>query len=77
MAGARFVGEASIAGAVIFRAGYPGLVPSDSLVSGELFQVPGSLWESLDNYEGPGYVRTLNGVQVDGATVKAWVYWLR
>jgi gamma-glutamylcyclotransferase (GGCT)/AIG2-like uncharacterized protein YtfP len=74
--GAEFLSEASISGAVIFRSGYPGLVPGDSQVAGELFQVHDALWLRLDEYEGPGYVRRLSEVQTGHKTVSAWVYWL-
>jgi gamma-glutamylcyclotransferase (GGCT)/AIG2-like uncharacterized protein YtfP len=76
LAGAEFIGKARIHGKVIQRGGYPGLVGGEDWVDGELFDVPQPLFEALDNYEGPGYMRKLSAVQFGDQTVEAWVYWL-
>jgi gamma-glutamylcyclotransferase (GGCT)/AIG2-like uncharacterized protein YtfP len=74
--GADFVGEALIRGSVIQRDGFLGLVAGDTLVMGEVFEVPDPMFEHLDHYEGPGYERRISEVECSGATLSAWVYWL-
>jgi gamma-glutamylcyclotransferase (GGCT)/AIG2-like uncharacterized protein YtfP len=76
MRGAEFVNDASLRGMVVHRNGFPGLIPGDSLVPGELFDVPDAMLDRLDQYEGPGYTRNLTEVQCGSQTIKAWVYWL-
>jgi gamma-glutamylcyclotransferase (GGCT)/AIG2-like uncharacterized protein YtfP len=76
LAGATFVGQASIRGRVIQSGGYPGLVGGEDVVPGELYELPAAMFEALDRYEGPGYTRKLSQVECAGESVEAWVYWL-
>lgn len=59
--------------------GYPALAlrPDGSEVSGFVFTSPAlpDKWESLDEFEGPGYERVLTQARCeDGELVDAWVY---
>ncbi len=76
MVGAEFLGEATLRAILVQHGEYTGLQPGDLLVRGELFHVPDRLFEQLDTYEGPDYVRRLSEVECAGETVSAWVYWL-
>jgi gamma-glutamylcyclotransferase (GGCT)/AIG2-like uncharacterized protein YtfP len=76
MVGAEFLGEAALRAALVKHGKYTGLRAGDSPVRGELFHVPDRLFEQLDTYEGPDYVRRLSEVECAGETVSAWVYWL-
>jgi gamma-glutamylcyclotransferase (GGCT)/AIG2-like uncharacterized protein YtfP len=76
MSEASFVGEGSICGNIIPRNGYAGLLPGDTPVLGDVFEIPQELFAQLDQYEGPGYVRRLTEVTVGGEKLNAWVYWL-
>jgi gamma-glutamylcyclotransferase (GGCT)/AIG2-like uncharacterized protein YtfP len=76
MVGAEFLGEATLRANLVQFGAYTGLRPGGSLVRGEMFQVPESLFGQLDKYEGPDYVRRLSEVECAGETVTAWVYWL-
>jgi gamma-glutamylcyclotransferase (GGCT)/AIG2-like uncharacterized protein YtfP len=76
LVGAEFLGEATLRAALVQFGEYMGLRPGDSLVRGELFHVPDSLFAQLDMYEGPGYARRVSEVECAGETVAAWVYWL-
>jgi gamma-glutamylcyclotransferase (GGCT)/AIG2-like uncharacterized protein YtfP len=74
--GGKFVGQASIRGRVIHSSGYPGLVGGEEVVPGELYELQAAMFEALDRYEGPGYLRKLSDVECAGEIVEAWVYWL-
>lgn len=76
MVGAEFVGEAVLRAELVQHGGYTGLRQGDSSVFGELFNVPEGLFERLDVYEGPDYLRRLSEVECGGEMVRAWVYWL-
>ena len=76
MAGAEFIGEASLRASLAQHGKYTGLRPGDSEIRGELFRVPDHLFAKLDNYEGPDYARRLSEVECAGEKVAAWVYWL-
>ena len=77
MAGARFLGDATIRGAVVQHGQYPGLIPGDEQIAGELFEIPAELFERLDEYEGPDYHVGQTSVRQGGEeSLSAWVYWL-
>lgn len=72
---ARFLGEARTR--ACFRlldcGPYPGVVPGDGVVAGELYAVPDSAWEVLDRYEGvPELFQRHQVVLASG--VEAWIY---
>jgi gamma-glutamylcyclotransferase (GGCT)/AIG2-like uncharacterized protein YtfP len=59
--------------------GYPALIPDPAAppVPGHLFTSPllASHWQALDNFEGPGYVRTLIPVTLPSrGTIQAFIY---
>ncbi|MEM7019543.1 MAG: gamma-glutamylcyclotransferase family protein [Pseudomonadota bacterium] len=61
--------------------GYPGIIPSEEGDEVEGFAFSSSYlaehWPRLDAFEGEGYERILVAVQIDGATVEAFVYALK
>lgn len=56
----RHIGPCRIAGQIVDLGGYPGLLPGDEAVAGDLlaFDDP-ALLDELDAYEGDGYVRAM------------------
>jgi gamma-glutamylcyclotransferase (GGCT)/AIG2-like uncharacterized protein YtfP len=56
----RHLGPCRIAGRIVDLGGYPGLLPGDEAVAGDLlgFDDP-ALLDELDAYEGDGYVRAI------------------
>lgn len=71
-----FLRETSVAGTLYQLDGYPGFVPvpGENPVRGDLYSIPASLLEDLDEYEGPAYrrVRILTDCGVE-----AWIYLYR
>lgn len=54
----RHLGPCRIAGRIVDLGGYPGLLPGDEAVAGDLLAFDDAgLLEELDAYEGDGYVR--------------------
>ena len=44
-------------------------------VHGEVWEMPESMWDALDEYEGEDYGRTTAGVKFeDGAVREVWIY---
>jgi len=68
-----FVRETTVAGTIYLLDGYPGFVPvaGEKPVRGDLYSIPESLLEELDEYEGPAYRRVR--VMTD-CGVEAWIY---
>jgi gamma-glutamylcyclotransferase (GGCT)/AIG2-like uncharacterized protein YtfP len=71
-----FLGEASVRGTVLQQNGFPGLIPGDTSVLGEVFEIPDELFGRLDEYEGPGYERRQTEIDFLGEKLHVWVYWL-
>jgi gamma-glutamylcyclotransferase (GGCT)/AIG2-like uncharacterized protein YtfP len=77
---ARFAGAATVSGVLYQVDWYPGLVPNgDGTVHGELYELPlaraDRMLQSLDDYEGGGFVRRKVGATLDDAAVlDAWAY---
>jgi gamma-glutamylcyclotransferase (GGCT)/AIG2-like uncharacterized protein YtfP len=71
-----FVGLGSVRGTVIQKNGYLGMIPGDTVVPGELFEISEELFSRLDAYEGSGYARRLTEIEYEGEKMTAWVYWL-
>ncbi len=71
----RHLGPCQIAGRIVDLGGYPGLLPGDEAVAGDLlaFDDP-ALLDELDAYEGEGYVRaTVRLIEpADEALVWLW-----
>ena len=69
----QFVRETTVPGTIYQLEGYPGFVPAAGTnpVRGDLYSIPESLLEDLDDYEGPAYKR----VRIMTACgVEAWIY---
>lgn len=79
---ARLASEASLlgpgeAGGRLLRVGsYPGLVPGEGRVRGEIYRLydPAGTLRWLDRYEGPAFIRELKPVRAGNRERQAWVY---
>ena len=80
MAEAEFVSAGTVNGRLYQIDWYPGLIldASADMVTGEIYQVPPSVLDELDRFEGEEYRRLQTAVRLpDGAPVSAWVWeWL-
>lgn len=80
MRDADFLGEASLPGYAMYDLGwYPGILPAkDSTVHGEVYLVSGEMLQSMDHYEGEGFLYIRQSVPVVGADgyeeAQAYVY---
>lgn len=76
--GARYVGPATVRGALYDLGGIPGLrLEGDGTVHGEVYALtqPTRVLLDLDDYEGEGYDRLQVEARVDGTGVRtAWAY---
>ncbi len=76
--GSRFVGEALLEGFKMYDLGsYPGIIPGQGLVWGEVYQVPPGVLALLDEIEDEGeeYERRLVWVRLKGGgALEAFVY---
>lgn len=71
----RHLGPCQIAGRIVDLGGYPGLLPGDEAVAGDLlaFDDP-ALLDELDAYEGDGYVRaTVRLIEPEGEAL-VWLW---
>ena len=67
-------GQTAATFALVTLNGYPGLVPGNSSVHGELYDVPDALWPRLDRYEGaPHLYRRVSITLGDGRSALAYV----
>jgi gamma-glutamylcyclotransferase (GGCT)/AIG2-like uncharacterized protein YtfP len=81
-AGGSFLGTARITGRLVSLGDYPGLLPGDGIVRGEVYRVPASHLHVLDRLEdwdpldpaGSEYERRWTPLD-DGPVASAWVYW--
>lgn len=80
LAGATYLGAATVRGALYQVDWYPGLVLSkDGVVHGELYEIPlthvDGMLAALDDYEGGGYRRRKAFAMLEGEDVgDVWVY---
>lgn len=75
--GATLEGPGWVRGALYAPAWYPGFVArGEGRVRGEVWRVhDGTVWRSLDAYEGSDYRRELHQVEMgDGRPLTAWLY---
>ena len=79
LAGAKFVGPATVRGRLLSLGSYPGLVAGAGRVKGELFRIEGDeLLPAVDREEGYNFERRLTPVtRADGRRTRAWLYWYR
>jgi gamma-glutamylcyclotransferase (GGCT)/AIG2-like uncharacterized protein YtfP len=70
---AHSIGPARIPGLLYDLGDYPGAVPGDGTITGEIFHLlePPSILAALDEYEGPEFARAV--VTVGG--FDCWIYW--
>jgi gamma-glutamylcyclotransferase (GGCT)/AIG2-like uncharacterized protein YtfP len=79
-ANARFLGNASMPGRLNRIGKYVAAAPSDKpgeWVQGDVFRLadPRRILRALDEYEGPGWKRSITRVRLDrGPWLEAWVY---
>jgi gamma-glutamylcyclotransferase (GGCT)/AIG2-like uncharacterized protein YtfP len=80
---ARWLGPAFVRGKLVQLDGYPGLIPGDDIVSGEIWEFEDALLEDLDHYEGchPSdahpheYRREWTLIIQGGTPLHCWAYW--
>jgi gamma-glutamylcyclotransferase (GGCT)/AIG2-like uncharacterized protein YtfP len=69
------LGPATLRGRLLDLGEYPGLIPGEDLIPGELFAVPPQAWPALDAYETALFRRIQTPVTLpSGETKTAWVY---
>ena len=70
--------KATLSGYTMYNIGsYPGIVPGQDTIPGELYTVDDETLQRLDYLEGEGdlYIRkTAQVTKADGETVSAWIY---
>ena len=62
--------------ALVTDGNFPGLIPGDQSVLGEIFEVTPSLWKVLDAFEGCPEIYTCSAVMLENGE-RAWAYWIR
>lgn len=79
LAAATFLGEARVTGRLLDLRHYPGLVPGQGSVRGELYRLDGAeVLGPIDREEGYNFERRLTTVsRADGRRARAWIYWYR
>lgn len=71
----QFAGHAVARGQLVHCGRYPGLIPGEGRVRGEVFRVSPNLLRYLDAYEGSEFRRTLIRLHPSGQ--RAFAYFLR
>ena len=68
------VGTGSIQGTMYDLGEYPGAVPGEGEIIGDLFRSPRT-FADLDEYEGEEFDRKTVRVTTEAGVVEAWIYW--